>query len=201
LPFIGKQNKQTKQSSTVSLSQFPQTLQVLAEFPAGRLADDNIVWNMIRQMLINTPDASDAEIADFIHHKGREIKNPKTSFMACLSAVVVGAMQGHRMALYRQQRQKEQEQHEADLRCEFEKTVQCSEFWLGKLEQHLAGRTVDPSTLQNAEAFLRAHIPLLAERLQQRVQCTLQRVAERCVEVYRRRSVELPRPVFTKTED
>jgi hypothetical protein len=99
---------------------------------------------MIRQVLINTPDASDAEIADFIHHKGREIKNPKTSFMACLSAVVVGAMQGHRMALYRQQRQKEQEQHEADLRCEFEKTVQCSEFWLGKLEQHLAGRTVDP---------------------------------------------------------
>jgi predicted dithiol-disulfide oxidoreductase (DUF899 family) len=33
------------------------------------------------------------------NHKGREIKSPKTSFMVCLSAVVVGAMQGYRMAL------------------------------------------------------------------------------------------------------
>jgi hypothetical protein len=37
LPFIKKENKQAKQSSTsstVSLSQFPETLQALAEFPA-----------------------------------------------------------------------------------------------------------------------------------------------------------------------
>jgi hypothetical protein len=46
---------------------------------------------MIQQVLINTPDVSDDEIADFVYHKGREIRNPKTSFMACLSAVVVGA--------------------------------------------------------------------------------------------------------------
>jgi hypothetical protein len=104
-----KQTKQSSTSSTVSLSQFPETFQALAEFPATRLADDAVVSNMIRQVLINTPDASDGEIADFVYHKGREIKNPKTSFTACLSAMVVGAMQGHRMALYRQQKQKEQE--------------------------------------------------------------------------------------------
>jgi hypothetical protein len=50
-------------------------------------------------VLINTPDASDAEIADFVHHKGREIKNPKTSLMACPSAVLVGAIQGRSWGL------------------------------------------------------------------------------------------------------
>jgi hypothetical protein len=95
---------------------------------------------MIRQVLINTPDASDAEIAEFVHHKGREIKTPRASFMACLSAVVVGAMQGHRIALYRQQRQKQQEQREAEQRRKLEETVECAELLVAKLEQHLAGQ-------------------------------------------------------------
>jgi len=79
LPFIGKENKQLRQSSTSSrffLSHFPETLQALADFPGTRLADDGIVSNMIRQVLVNTPDASDSEIAEFVPHKGREIRNP-----------------------------------------------------------------------------------------------------------------------------
>jgi hypothetical protein len=181
LPFIKKENKQTKQSSTsatVSLSQFPETLQALAEFPATRLADDDIVSNMIRQVLINTPDASDAEIAYFVHHKGREIKNPKTSFMACLSAVVVGAMQGHRMALYRQQRQKERQRQEAEQRRKLDETVGYSKFWLNKLEQQLGGQTVDPSRLKDAIGFLRFHLPQLPATLQQRIRNTLQAFTE-----------------------
>ena len=88
---------------------------------------------MIRQVLINTPDA---EIADFVHHKGREIKNPKTSFMACLSAAVVGSMQGNWMRLYREQEQKEQQQREAEQRTKLEETVKRAEFFVARLEQH-----------------------------------------------------------------
>ena len=117
---------------------------------------------MIHQVLINTPDASDAEIAEFVHHKGREIKNPKTSFMACLSAIVVGAMQGHRMALYRQQRQKEQEQREAEQRRKLEETVQCAEFLVAKLEQHLAGQTISASSQKEAIGFLQFHLQTTA---------------------------------------
>jgi hypothetical protein len=181
LPFIKKENKQTKQSSTsptVSLSQFPETLQALAEFPASRLADDSIVLKMIRQVQINTPDATDSEIADFVYHKGRQIKNPKTSFTACLSVMVVGAMQGHRMALYRQQRQKEQEQREAERRRKFDETVHYSEFWLNKLEQRLAGRAVDPSSLKDAIGFLQFHLQQLPATLQQRIRNTLQGFTE-----------------------
>ena len=181
LPFIKKENKQTKQSSTsslVSLTEFPETLRVLWEFPAGRVADDSIVSNMIRQVLINTPDASDQEIADFVRHKGSQIKNPKTSFMACLSAMVVSAMQGHRMTLYRQEKQKERAQREAEQREEFENIMHCAEFFAAQLEQHFAGEPIDSLTLRNAEVFLRAHIPQLPERLKQQVQHTLQRLAE-----------------------
>ena len=181
LPSIKKENKQTKQSSTsstVPLSHFPETLQALAEFPATRLADDNIVSNMIYQVLINTPDASDAEIADFIHDKGREIRNPKTSFMACLSAMVVGAMQGHRMALYRQQRQREEQQREAEQRRKLEETVQCSEFLVAKLEQHLAGQKIGASTQKEAIGFLQFHLPRLPATLQQRIRYAMQGLAE-----------------------
>lgn len=181
LPFIKKGNKQTKQSSstsTVSLLQFPETLQALAEFPAARLADDNIVSNMICQVLTNTPDATDSEIADFVHHKGREIKNPKTSFMACLSAVVVGAMQGHRMSLYRQQRKREQQQYEAEQHRKLEETVQCAEFWFTKLAQHLAGQGISASTQKEAIGFLQFHLPQLPATLQQRIQCALRGLTE-----------------------
>jgi hypothetical protein len=181
LPFIKKENKQTKQSSTsstVSLSQFPETLQIFAEFPATRLADDRIVWNMIRQVQINTPDASDAEIADFVRHKGGQIKNPKTSFMACLSAMVVGAMQGHRMSLYRQQKQKEQERREAEQRSKLQEIVQYSEFWLATLDRHLAGQAVHPSTLKDAIGLLQFHLPQLPQVLQERIEAALQRVAK-----------------------
>jgi hypothetical protein len=170
-----KQTKQSSTSSTVSLSQFPETLQALAEFPATRLADDNIVLNMIRQVLINTPDASDAEIAEFVHHKGREIRNPKTSFMACLSAVVVGAMQGHRMALYRQQKQKEQE---AEQQRKLEETIQCAGFLVAKLEQHLAGQRISASSQKEAIGFLQFHLQQLPATLQQRIRNTLQRLDE-----------------------
>ena len=133
---------------------------------------------MIRQVLINTPDASDAEIAEFVHHKGREIKNPKTSFMACLSAVVVGAMQGHRMALYRQQRQKEQQQREAEQRRKLEETVQCAEFLVTKLEQHLAGQRISASSQKEAMGFLQFHLSRLPATLQQRIRNTLQGLDE-----------------------
>jgi hypothetical protein len=63
-------------------------------FPATRLADDSVVLNMIRQVQANTSGASHTEIVDFMHHKGREIKKPETSFMACLSAMVVSALKG-----------------------------------------------------------------------------------------------------------
>jgi hypothetical protein len=181
LPFIKKENKQTKQSSTsslVSLTEFPETLRVLSEFPAGRVADDSIVSNMIRQVLINTPNASDQEIADFVRHKGSQIKNPKSSFMACLSSMVVSAMQGHRMTLYRQQKQKERAQREAEQREEFENIMHCAEFFAAQLEQHFAGEPIDSLTVRNAEVFLRAHIPQLPERLKQHVQHALERLAE-----------------------
>ena len=133
---------------------------------------------MIQQVLINTPDASDDEIADFVHHKGREIRNPKTSFMACLSAVVVGAMQGHRMALYRQQKQKEQEQREAEQQRKLEETIQCAGFLVAKLEQHLAGQTISASSQKEAIGFLQFHLEKLPATLQQRIRNTLQGLAE-----------------------
>jgi 5-methylthioribose kinase len=66
----------------------------------------------------------------------REIKNPKTSFMACLSAAVVGSMQGNWMRLYREQEQKEQQQREAEQRTKLEETVKRAEFFVARLEQH-----------------------------------------------------------------
>ena len=111
-PFLEKENKQKQSSTAISLELFPDTLQALAEFPAARLADDLIVCDMIRRVLPNTPDASDGEISEFVSHKAREIQKPKTSFMACLSAMVVQALQGHRMVLYRQQRQTERQHRE-----------------------------------------------------------------------------------------
>jgi hypothetical protein len=103
---------------------------------------------------------------NFVHHKGREIKNPKTSLMACLSAVVVGAMQGHRMALYRQQKQKEQEQRYADQRRRLAETVQCAEFLVAKLEQHVAGHRISASSQKEAIGFLQFHLSQLPATLQ-----------------------------------
>lgn len=178
LPYIEEEKKQKQSSSTttVSLESFSETLQSLSEFPAARLAADRIVLDMIGRVLANTPDVSDSEIAEFVCHKGREIKNPRISFMACLSAMVVQAMQGHRMVLYRRQRQSDEQHREVVQREEIEKMVECAQFFLAQIEQHLAGNSVDSSSLRTASGYLQFHLPSLPQPLQEQVGFALQRL-------------------------
>jgi hypothetical protein len=79
---------------------------------------------------------------------------------------------------HRQQRQKEQEQREAEQRRKLEETVQCAEFLVTKLEQHLAGQRISASSQKEAIGFLQFHLPELPTTLQQRIRDTLQGFAE-----------------------
>jgi hypothetical protein len=178
LPYIEEEKKQKQSSTTttVSLELFPETLQSLSEFPAARLVDDRIVSDMIGRVLANTHDASDSEIAEFVRHKGREVRNPRISFMACLSAMVVQAMQGHRMVLYRGQRQSDEQHREVAQRQEIEKMAECAQFFLAQIEQHLAGKSVDSSSLKTASGYLQFHQASLPQPLQERVGFALQRL-------------------------
>jgi len=141
-----------------------------------QFARHSIVSDMIGRVLGNTPDASDSEIAEFVHHKGREVKNPRTSFMACLSAMVVQAMQGHRMALFRQQRQSDEQHRKVAERQEIERMVKCAQFFLAQIEHHLAGKSVDSSSLKTASSYLQFHLPSLPQPLQEQVGFALQKL-------------------------
>lgn len=129
-------------------------------------------------MLINTPDASDVEIADFIHHKGERDQKPEDEFHGVL--VSGGGRCSARTpdTLYRQQRQKEQEQREAEQRRKLEETVQCAEFLVTKLEEHLAGQRISASSQKEAIGFLQFQLQQLPATLQQRIRCVLQGLTE-----------------------